>query len=373
MSEKNIDPSLQKLLDLADVKINGNRPWDMQVHNPKLFQRILAEGSLGLGEAYMDEWWDSEAVDELINRFLKSDADKKLNISPKIAWLILKAKILNQQNKIKAHEVIKKHYDIGNDLYQKMLDKSMAYTCGYWKNADNLEDAQAAKHDLICRKLKIEPGMTLLDIGCGWGSLIKYAAEKYKAKAIGITLSKEQARLAKKLCQGLNVEIKIMDYRALKEKFDRIVSVGMFEHVGYKNHYEYFNSTCKSLKDNGLMLLHTIAGNTSVKNTNAWLDKYIFPNAVLPSAKQITTAYEGLFRLEDWHNFGTYYDNTLMAWHKNFNDNWDKIKDNYDERFFRMWNYYLLTCAGTFRSHRNQLWQIVFSKTSSQRTYESCR
>ena len=326
MSEENVNPAIQNLLEAADVKINGNRPWDMQVHNPKLLNRVLAEGTLGLGEAYMDKWWDCESVDELINHFLIADSDKKLKITPKLAWAYAKAKIFNQQNKIKAHEVIDVHYDVGNDLYENMLDKRMTYTCGYWKDADNLEDAQEAKLDLICRKLKIEPGMTLLDIGCGWGSLIKFAAEKYKAKAMGITLSKKQAELAKKICQGLNVEIKLIDYRSLKDKFDRIVSVGMFEHVGYKNHHEYFKVTCQNLKDNGLMLLHTIAGNTTVKNTDAWLNKYIFPNAVLPSAKQITTAYEGLFRLEDWDNFGTYYDKTLMAWHKNFNKNWNKIK-----------------------------------------------
>ena len=373
MTVNKINPIAQKLLDEADVKVNGDRPWDMQVHNPKVFDRVLASGSLALGESYMDKWWDCEALDQMIDRFLRVQLDKKLKASPQIVYNFVKAKIFNEQNKIKAHEVIRKHYDIGNDLYKLMLDKRMTYTCGYWKNAENLEEAQEAKHDLICRKLKIKPGMTLLDIGCGWGSLIKFAAEKYGAKSIGITLSKPQAELAKKLCEGLNVEIKILDYRNLKEKFDRIVSVGMFEHVGYKNHKEYFQATCRSLKENGLMMIHTIAGNTSVKNTDAWLNKYIFPNAVLPSAKQITTAYEGLFRLEDWHNFGPYYDKTLMAWHKNFNENWDKIKDEYGERFFRMWNYYLLVCAGTFRSHKNQLWQIVFSKVNSQNTYDSIR
>jgi len=252
-----------------------------------------------------------------------------------------------------------------------MLDKRMNYSCGYWKDAKNLDEAQDAKLDLICRKLKLEPGMTVLDIGCGWGSFAKFAAEKYQTRVLGITVSKQQVDLARKLCRALDIEIRLQDYRDLKEEFDRIVSIGMFEHVGYKNYRKFMQVVDRCLKENGLFLLHTIAGNKSVKTGEAWISKYIFPNSMLPAANQVTNAYEGIFKLEDWHNFGTYYDKTLMAWHKNFNKNWDKIKTYYDERFRRMWNYYLLSCAGSFRTHKNQLWQIVFSKLESQIDY--CR
>ncbi len=365
--------ALQNIFDLADVKINGNRPWDIQVNNNDLYPKILAGGSLALGETYMDGWWECEAIDKFIDRLVRLKIDAKVKFTRSLIWNTIKARIINQQSRSKALVVGKRHYDIGNELYKNMLDKRLTYSCAYWKDAETLDEAQEAKLDLICKKLALEPGMTLLDIGCGWGSLAKFAAENYQVKVTGITISKEQVVLANKMCAGLNIDIRLQDYRDVKEKFDRVVSVGMFEHVGYKNYKRYLRVVRNLLEDNGLFLLHTIGGNTSVTNTDPWIDKYIFPNSMLPSASQITKASEGNFILQHWHNFGTHYDKTLMAWHQNFNENWHKIKTNYDERFRRMWNYYLLSCAGTFRSHKNQLWQIVFSKIGSQVEYESVR
>jgi cyclopropane-fatty-acyl-phospholipid synthase len=243
-----------------------------------------------------------------------------------------------------------------------MLDRGINYSCGYWKKAKTLDDAQEAKLDLICRKMGLRSGMKVLDIGCGWGGFAKYAAEKYGANIHGITVSQEQVIFANKFCQGLDVKIELKDYRELKGKFDRIVSIGMFEHVGCRNYRTFMKVIHRCLNADGLFLLHTIAGNVSVNSTDPWSNKYIFPNSMLPSAKQITSAAEGLFVLEDWHSFGQYYDKTLMAWHNNFTKNWTKLKDAYNERFYRMWTYYLLSCAGSFRSRKNQLWQIVFSK-----------
>jgi cyclopropane-fatty-acyl-phospholipid synthase len=250
-----------------------------------------------------------------------------------------------------------------------MLDKRMVYTCGYWKDAKTLDEAQEAKLDLTCKKLNLKPGMKVLDIGCGWGSFAKYAAEKYKVKVVGITVSKEQAVLAKALCKGLPIEIRLQDYRDLNEKFDRIVSLGMFEHVGYKNYKTYMKVVHRCLKDDGLFLLHTIGGNKSVKSTDPWIDKYIFPNSMLPSIKQMGDAIEDYFVMEDWHNFSADYDKTLMAWYNNFENSWNKLKDDYDERFHRMWRYYLLACAGTFRARKSQLWQIVLSKDGIKEGY----
>lgn len=370
---KSIKQTVQELLDYADIRINGKRPWDIQVNNQDLYQKILAGGSIALGEAYMDRWWECQALDQLVDRFLKARLDTKIRTSRYIVWNAIKARIINPQRKSKAFVIGERHYDIGNDLYKNMLDKRMNYSCGYWKNAKTLDEAQETKLDLICGKLKLRPGMTVLDIGCGWGSLEKFAAEKYHVKVVGITVSKEQVRLARKLCKGLDVEIRLQDYRDLKEKFDCVVSVGMFEHVGYKNYRKFIKVVDHCLKDEGLFLLHTIGGNKSVTCNDPWIDKYIFPNSMLPSASQIAKASEGIFKLEYWHNFGIYYDKTLMSWHKNFNKNWDKIKIYYDEQFRRMWNYYLLTSAGSFRAHKNQLWQIVFSKIGSQVDYESIR
>ncbi len=363
---------IQHYLAEADIQVDGNRPWDIQVHNPELYARLLAKGSLALGESYIEGWWDCAQVDELFNKILQANLDKKIK-GKDLVWGILKAKFVNMQSASRAYEIGKKHYDLGNDLYKAMLDKRMAYSCGYWRNAKTLDKAQEAKLDLVCKKLGLKKGMKVLDIGCGWGSFVKYAAEKYKVKCVGITISKEQAKFARGICKRLPVEIRLQDYRDLKEKFDRIISIGMFEHAGYKNYRPYMEVVDNCLKPAGLFLLHTIGGNKSVISTDPWIDKYIFPNSMLPSARQIASAAEGLFVLEDWHSFGADYDKTLMAWHRNFAKNWQQIKDDYDDRFYRMWEYYLLSCAGSFRSRKNQVWQIVFSKNGVKGGYDSIR
>jgi len=373
MVAKNTKQKIKDLLKLADVRIDGDRPWDIQVHNQDFYERALAGGFLAVGESYVDGWWDCEALDQSVDKIMKAQQHLKPLLPRHLAWDAFKARIINQQRKSKAYDIGERHYDTGNELFKIMLDKRMNYSCGYWKNAKTLDEAQEAKLELICKKMKLVSGMSILDIGCGWGSLAKYAAEKYHVKVTGITVSKEQVKLAKEICKDFDVEIRYQDYRDLREKFDGIVSVGMFEHVGYKNYREFFQVVYRCLKENGLFLLHTIGSNQPVKSVNPWINKYIFPNGVLPSASKITKTYEGLFKLEDWHNFGTHYDKTLMVWHRNFNQNWDKMKSSYDERFKRMWNYYLLSCAGSFRAHQNQLWQIVLSKIESQLDYESVR
>ena len=363
MKESKVKEIVRKILDPSGVQINGNRPWDIQIHNPNFYERVLSGGSVALGESYMDGWWDCEALDQFFERILETRLDKKVRTNAILfLWVILKAKIINAQNRSKAYVIGKRHYDIGNNLFSIMLDKGLNYSCGYWEKAKTLDNAQEAKLDLICRKIGLRSGMKVLDIGCGWGGFAKYAAETYGANIHGITVSREQVKFANKFCQSLDVKIELKDYRKLKEIFDRIVSIGMFEHVGCRNYRTFMKVIHRCLKTDGLFLLHTIAGNTSVNSTDPWINKYIFPNSMLPSAKQIASATEGLFVLEDWHSFGQYYDKTLMAWYNNFTNNWTKLKDAYDERFYRMWTYYLLSCAGSFRSRRNQLWQIVFSK-----------
>ena len=353
---------VQKLLAPLDVQINGNRPWDVQIDNPDFFNRVLGGGSLALGESYMDGWWRCEALDQFFDRILSEGIDKRVKKDKHIIAAILRAKIINAQSKSKAYIIGKRHYDIGNRLFSIMLDKRMNYSCGYWEKATTLDQAQKAKLDLICQKLMLKPGMTVLDIGCGWGGFARWAAKKYRVKVLGITVSQEQVKFAGKACKGLDVKIELRDYRDIRDTFDRIVSIGMFEHVGSKNYKKFMKMVCRCLKSDGLFLLHTIAGNTSVHASDPWISKYIFPNSMLPSARQISSAAERLLMLEHWHSFGQYYDQTLMAWHHNFTKNWAKVKDLYDKRFYRMWTYYLLSCAASFRSRRNQLWHIVCSK-----------
>ncbi|CAI0816292.1 Cyclopropane-fatty-acyl-phospholipid synthase [Serratia grimesii] len=352
---------VEELLSAAGITINGSRACDIKVHNPALFKRILQEGSLGFGESYMDGWWDCERLDGLFTRILQAGVDERLPKNLSDIARIAYARLFNRQSRKRAWQVGKEHYDIGNDLFRAMLDPYMQYSCGYWKDAETLEQAQLAKLKMICEKLQLKPGMSLLDIGCGWGGLAQYAAENYGVSVHGVTISAEQQKLAQERCAGLDVEILLQDYRDLNRQFDRIVSVGMFEHVGPKNYDTYFRVASRNLKPDGLFLLHTIGANQTNLHVDAWIDKYIFPNGCLPSVRHIAEASEGRFVMEDWHNIGADYDRTLMAWYENFKQAWPMLSEGYSERFERMFTYYLNACAGAFRSRDIQLWQVLFS------------
>ena len=370
MSAKGI---VQELLQSIDITINGKNPWDIQVHDDHFYARIMDEGSLGFGESYMDKWWDCERVDILMEKIFRNHLETHANIPLSIKYRALLSKILNFQTKRRAKTVAHKHYDLGNDLFTSMLDKRMMYSCGYWKNAQTLEAAQLAKLELLCQKLQLKPGLRLLDIGCGWGGLARYAAEQYGVNVVGVTISKQQYEYAQAYCKGLPIEIRLQDYRDIHATFDRIVSVGMFEHVGHLNYPTFMRIAHQALTEDGLFLLHTIGGNVTSTYSNEWIAKYIFPNGMIPSIAQIGKAIENRFIMEDWHNFGADYDTTLMAWHQNFLAQWDQLKSHYDERFYRMWTFYLLSCAGSFRSRGNQLWQIVLSKNGIPGGYSSPR
>ena len=360
------------LLQQVGVTINGDKPWDIVIHNEEFYQKIMTNTEMVMGESYVDRWWDCKAPDQFFYKILSNHLDQQALSHPKF-WRSLFSqwchetlrKMINFQTKDKALVVGRKHYDIGNDLYKVMLDKRMVYTCGYWKGAKTLDEAQENKLKLVCDKLDLKPGMTILDIGCGWGSFAKYAAEHYGVVVDGITISREQLTLGQSLCQGLPVQLMFMDYRDLMKtdkQYDRVVSLGMIEHVGYKNYDIYMKTAAHCLKDDGAFLLQCIGVNHTDEYSSTWIDAYIFPNGRIPSIPVLATAFEKYFIMEDWHNFGVDYDKTLMAWYANFNAHWDELKDKYDERFHRMWNYYLLSCAGSFRARRNQLWQIVLSK-----------
>lgn len=362
-----------ELLASAGVAVNGDKPWDIHVHHDHFYKRIVAGGSIALGESYVDGWWDCDALDQFFDRIFKIRLDQKVKQSIKVGWCRFKNACTSSPGRWRAFDIGRRHYDIGNDLFTFMLDKWMNYSCAYWKEAHDLDEAQESKMDLICRKLQLQPGMRLLDIGCGWGGLAAYAAQQYGVEVVGITVSREQMKLARKRCAGLPVTIERMDYRSLNDTFDRIVSVGMFEHVGGGHYRTFMRKVRRCLAPEGLFLLHTIGGNRSVRSIDPWMSRYIFPNSMLPSGRQIASAAEKLLILEDWHSFGPDYDPTLLAWHHNFVTHWDQVKVAYDGRFFRMWTYYLLACAGSFRARRNQLWQIVFSRDGLRPGYASVR
>jgi cyclopropane-fatty-acyl-phospholipid synthase len=362
MAKDGAQAIIAELLAQAGISINGDNVWDIRVHNNNLFSNLLSGGVRALGESYMDGWWDCEALDQFIDRILRAGLEHQARNKLHLAFHILKSRLFNLQKAGRAFQVGEKHYDIGNDLYVAMLDKRMLYTCGYWATAGNLDAAQEAKLDLVCRKINLEPGMRVLDLGCGYGSFAKYAAEKYGARVTGVNVSREQVALGTELCRGLPVELKLQDYRAVEGLYDRVISIGIMEHVGYKNYRTYMQKANQCLKDDGIAFIHTIGNNKSATTSNPWITKYIFPNGMLPSIAQIASAMEGLFVMEDWHNFGQHYDKTLMAWYANFEAAWPELSDKYGERFYRMFRFYLLSCAGAFRARNIQLWQIVMTK-----------
>ena len=364
---------VEDLLERADIRVGGDRPWDIQVHDERWFDRIASGGALALGESYMDGWWDCRAVDQFVYKaFVGRINARIIPLSHKL--LLLKSKIVNRQSKSKAREVADHHYELDANLFMAFLDPYNQYTCGYFQDTDDLNTAQEQKLDLICRKLMLKPEDRVLDIGCGWGGFAKFAAERYGCHVTGITIAEEQLQYARKFCAGLPVDIVKSDYRDHRGSYDKVMVCGMIEAVGHKNYRTFMEVVHRNLKDGGLFLLHTIGRHRAGNSTDPWIDKYIFRNGMVPSATQLTAAAERLFALNDWHSFGSYYDLTLMAWQRNFARNWDQLKEQYDERFYRMWDYYLLSCAGSFRANKKQLWQLVFAKRrGAQAGYQSVR
>ena len=357
-----------RLLASADIEINGARPWDMRIHDPRVFARCLRDGTLGLGDAYVDGWWDAAALDEFFSRLIAARADERL-LNLRRAWARLQAALLNLQTKCLARTVAETHYDLGNTLYRAMLGESMVYTCAYWPHASTLEDAQRAKLDLVCRKLGLVPGMRVLDIGCGWGAFARHAARTYGVSVVGVTISAEQASLARETCEGLPVDIRLQDYRDISGQFDRIVSLGMFEHVGRKNYHAYMQTVQRLLVPDGLFLLHTIGRNHHGAGIDPWVTRHIFPNSEIPSLKRTVAALDRRFVVEDLHNFGADYARTLLAWRDNFNRAWPGLAAQWPPDFGRRWTYYLNLFAGVFRARGLQVWQLVLSPTGVRGGY----
>jgi cyclopropane-fatty-acyl-phospholipid synthase len=358
---KRLKNAIEQVLAPAGIALGGTEPHDVRVLDDRFYDAFFTDGFSGIRDAYVEGWWETDRLDETTYRVLSTRVPIEFANRVRLAANVLAARVMNLQSTRRANQA-RAHYDLSDELFAGMLDRRKIYSCGYWRSASTLDDAQEAKLDLICRKLQLQPGMRVLDIGCGWGGLAHFAAERYGVSVVGVTVSRDQARLASETCAGLPIVIRLADYRTLRgEQFDAIASVGMFEHVGYKNYRRFFEIATALLKPEGLFLLHTIGANTSVKVLDPWLDRNIFPNAHLPSARQITEAAEGLLVLEDWHNFGADYDRTLMAWYNNFERAWPSLRARHSERFRRMWICYLLTCAALFRARVTQLWQIVFS------------
>jgi cyclopropane-fatty-acyl-phospholipid synthase len=355
---------IRGLLEQAGITVGGDAPWDVAVHDDRFYTRTLRDGSLGFGEAYMEGWWDAPALDQTISRILGSGADERLPVWAD-SLLSLRARVQNLQSRARAPQVGKQHYDVGNDLYAAMLDRRMAYTCAYWPPGQeeiDLDAAQEAKLELVCKKIQLRPGMKILDLGCGWACFARYAAEKHGAEVTGYTISQRQVDLGRELCAGLPVELHLDDYRNARGRYDAVISIGIMEHVGPRNYRTYMEVVDRCLAPGGIGFIHTIAGNHSNDHIEPWMHRYIFPNAVLPSMAQMARAMEERFVLEDVHNIGPHYDRTLMSWWQRFDAAWPDLRERYGDRFYRMWRYYLLSCAATFRTRTTQLFQLVFTR-----------
>lgn len=374
-SGRDAEALVREIFDEAGVGVRGEKPGDLDVKNPEFYGRLLRDASIGLGESYMDEWWECERLDLFIEKLLRVDVKKKIQGSLRLKLLTLQAVVTNMQSHARAKQVAEAHYDIGNDLYEVMLCKRMVYTCGYFKNTTSLDEAQEAKLELICKKAGLEPGMRVLDLGCGFGGFAMYAAEKHGCDVVGVTISKEQQRWGADRARSLGlggVDLRLQDYRTVQGKYDRVVSIGMMEHVGWKNHRNFMEVAHRCLAPGGYAVVHTIGSNESQKHGIPFFEKYIFPNAASPSMAQLGKATENLFAIEDVHNIGPDYNPTLLAWWKNFEAGYPTLdQKKYDRRFWRMWRFYLLAAAGAVAARESQLWHLVL--TPIGREQPACR
>lgn len=357
---------VEPILARADVRIDGQRPWDIRVHDERFFRRVIMDGDLGFGESYMDGDWSCDRVDELTARLFTAGIHETVT-HPLDAVNELIARVFTRQTRRAVARHVAPHYDLGNELFEAILDKRhMAYTCGYWRTgARTLEEAQEAKLDLICRKLTLQPGMRVLDIGCGWGGFARFAAERYSAAVTGVTLSRDQAALGAARARGLPVELRVQDYRDVHGVFDRVVSIGCLEHVGHRNHRRFFEVVSARLRDGGYALVHSIGVCRTQYRVGRFMDKYVFPLVNLPSMAQIGRAIDGLFVLDDLHNIGLDYDRTALEWNDRFQRAWPQLESRYGGllggRFKRMFEFYLLATAGFIRSRQLQVWQMVLT------------
>lgn len=351
--------AIRELLARAGIEIGGSQPWDIRVLDDRFHARVFRDRNLGLGESYMDGWWECERLDEMVFRLLRAGVEGEAGGRSRHFLRMLPAVLFNLQSRARARIVAKRHYDLGNDLFGSFLDPYRQYSCADFRDTGDLGEAQRSKMARIAEKLALAPGDRVLDVGCGWGGLARYLAERHGCEVTGVNVSREQLRYARDFCAGLPVTFLDRDYRSIEGKFDKVVSVGMFEHVGSKNYRTFMKVVRRCLEGSGAFFLQTIGRNTSGSGgLDPWMERYIFPNGMLPSVAQIARAAEGLFVIEEWSNLGPHYDRTLLAWNANFQAAWDRLRERYDARFKRMWEYYLLSCAGAFRARHIHLWQV---------------
>ncbi len=349
------------LLDRADVRLDGSRPHDIRVHDSRVFSRVAVHGSVGLGEAYLDGWWSTDDLEELAYRLASARLQRVTEWLPRGMVQNVTARLFNQQTRGLAQRVARDHYEMGNDLFSGFFGRYKNYSCAYFQDTDDLDRAQRQKLDLICKKLDLRPGDRLLDVGGGWGELARHAAAEYGAKVTSINISEEQMRYARAHCKGLDVTVQRCDYRDVRGAFDKVAAIAMFTHIGQRNYRTFMQSIRRVLEPGGIFIMEGVWGNVSTNRIDAWMDKYVFPGAMIPSGAQTFQAFEDIFVAEDIHNFGPHYLKTLRAWDANFEAAWPELRERYGERMHRIFNYYFRTIAGFFRARALQNWHLVLT------------
>jgi len=360
-----------RLLAPLDVRLDGDRPWDIRVRDPRALRKSLTGGSLGFGEAFVDGWWDCGDLEELIYRLVVADLRGLAYMLPAVFLKRRLAALVNLQTRPRSRRVAEQHYDYGNDFFAALLGRHPIYSCGYFREGDDLDAAQLAKMDLICKKLDLRPGEHLLDVGGGWGELARHAAATYGVRVTSINISEEQMRIGRERCRGLDVEIVGCDYRDVRGTFDKVMAIAMFTHVGPHNYRGFMERMSRVLSPGGIFVMEGVWGNATQTTGDPWVDRYIFPGAVIPSGAQTFAAVERLFVVEDLHNFGPHYATTLRAWNANLQQAWPALAARYDERARRTFEYYLLAMAALFRARAMQNWQLVL--THGARAQPPCR
>lgn len=355
------------------VKINGRayrigegKPvFTVKLHKMIPLTALMASTSIALGEAYMDGTLEIEgnlyeALDHFLGQIGKFSREA----------VFLKKLIPDSFSRKRQRREVSSHYDIGNDFYRLWLDETMSYSCGYFRTAeDTLYQAQANKVAYILEKLHLEAGMEILDIGCGWGYLLTEAVKKYNVRGMGITLSHEQCKAFRKRIKAEGLEdrltVRLMDYRDLprmRKQFDRVVSVGMMEHVGRKNYPLFLACINRVLKDGGVCLLHFISALKEYSG-DPWIRKYIFPGGMIPSLREtVSHMAEENFHILDVENLRLHYNQTLLCWLENYREHTGEVGEMFDERFVRMWDLYLAACAAVFHNGIVDVHQILATK-----------
>lgn len=360
----------KKVMSRAGISLNGNLPWDIQVHDDRFFDCVYQSASEGLGNSYVQGYWDSDDPSETLGRFIAVGARRS------VKGAVAHNMLITREEQIRSLEVVDSHYEAKNGLYTNMLDPYMQYSCALWHDeTQSLAEAQINKMLLIGQKLDLQPGDHVLDIGCGWGGLPKFLAENFGCRVTGINLAQHHIDFAQQNMSHKNVKVIKLDYRDIQDKYDKIYCIGVSEHFGLHNYKQFMHIVHNHMKPNGIFLLHTIGENVTRPQADPWITKNIFPNGYIPSLSLVSQCAEGIFVTEDVHNFNTSYDKTLLAWDKNFQEQWNSIRSLHPEldsrEFYRMWRYYLNFCAGGFRKRCTQLYQFVFTRIQDQRNYKT--